>query len=55
MQQVELQLDALEKHKKLIREHREKDEKLRERNISTKITHFHYNDYSTFWNQGFGT
>lgn len=32
MQQVDRQLEALEKHKKLIREHREKEEKLRERN-----------------------
>lgn len=31
MQQVDRQLEALEKHKKLIREHREKEEKLRER------------------------
>ena len=28
--QVDRQLEALEKHKKLIREHREKDGKLRE-------------------------
>lgn len=33
MQQVDRQLEALEKHKKLIREHREKEEKLRERNL----------------------
>ncbi len=32
MQQVDAQLEALEKHKKLIREHREKEAKLRERN-----------------------
>lgn len=33
MQQVDIQLEALEKHKKLIMEHREKEEKLRERNV----------------------
>lgn len=33
MQQIDNQLDALEKHKKLIREHREKEDKLRERII----------------------
>lgn len=32
--QVDRQLEALEKHKKLIREHREKEEKLRERNLN---------------------
>lgn len=33
MQQVDAQLEALEKHKKLIREHREKETKLRERKL----------------------
>lgn len=33
MQQVDRQLEALEKHKMLIKEHREKEEKLRERKI----------------------
>ena len=32
MEQVDVQLEALEKHKKLIREHREKEAKLRECN-----------------------
>lgn len=40
MQQVDRQLEALEKHKKLIREHREKEEKLRERIFTIIITGF---------------
>jgi hypothetical protein len=32
MQQVDVQLESLEKHKKLIREHRDKETKLRECN-----------------------
>ena len=31
MQQIDRSLEALDKHKKLIREHREKEEKLRDR------------------------
>ena len=40
MQQVDAQLEALEKHKKLIREHREKEAKLRERNLIVKMSNF---------------
>lgn len=36
MQQVDHQFEAIEKHKRLIKEHREKEEKLRERNLSIK-------------------
>lgn len=43
MQQVDRQLEALEKHKKLIREHREKEEKLRER-----ILNYHNDSFLIF-------
>lgn len=50
MQQVEVQLEALEKHKRLIREHREKEEKLRERNLKKYFCTSKYNLHSPFWN-----
>lgn len=40
MQEVDAQLEALERHKKLIREHREKETKLRERKLINYSKYF---------------
>ena len=49
MQEVDAQLEALERHKKLIREHREKETKLRERKL-INYWEFFADFSSALWN-----